>query len=72
MARCQDGCQLQFNASADKQLATPGISSIDILCDNHEAARRSRGDEEGDEHDLEPEMSYADAHIASETVTSHF
>jgi hypothetical protein len=31
-------------ASADKQLATASISSLDILCDNHAADRSSRGD----------------------------
>jgi hypothetical protein len=28
------------------------------------------GDKEGDEHDLEPVISFADAHIAYDTVTS--
>jgi hypothetical protein len=58
--------------SANKELATAGISSLDILCDNHVADRSRRGDEEGDEHGLEPVMSLADACIAYETVTTLF
>jgi hypothetical protein len=59
-------------ASADKELATAGISRLDILCDNHVADRSSRGDEEGDECGLEPVMSFTDARIAYETVTTLF
>ena len=55
-----------------KELATAGISSLDILRDNHAADRSSRGDEEGDEHGLELVMSFTDAHIAYETVTTLF
>jgi len=59
-------------ASADKELATAGVSSLDILCDNHAADRSSRGDEEGEECGLEPMMSFADARTNYENVTTLF
>ena len=60
-------------ASADKQLATAGVSSLDILCDNHAADRSSRVDEEGGEEcGLEPMMSFADACVDYENVTTFF
>ena len=55
-------------AYADKELATTVISSLDILCDHHAADGSSRGNEEGDERGLEPVMSFADTHIAYETL----
>jgi hypothetical protein len=59
-------------ASTDKELATAVILSLDILCDHRAADRSSRGDEEGDERGLETVMSFADACIAYETVTTLF
>jgi len=59
-------------ASANTELATAGIYSLDILCDNHAADRSSRGDEEGDKRGLEPVMSFAKAHTAYDTLTTPF
>jgi len=68
----KDDVNFRSFASADKELTTAGVSSLDILCDNHAADRSSRGDEEGEECGLEPMVSYADARTDYENVTTLF
>jgi hypothetical protein len=58
------------NTSADTELAICDISCTDGLCDNRDEGGSSRGEEEGNKHDLEPVMSFAQAHIANGTVKS--
>jgi hypothetical protein len=48
------------------ELAICDISCTDELCDNHDDGGSSSGEEEGNEHDLQPVMSSAQAHAPNE------
>jgi hypothetical protein len=74
----QEGCiwpgaekdvDLNFHVSVDNELATCGISGIDELCDVHEVGS-SEGEEEEDECEAEPLLSFTTVYLAYETAKS--
>jgi len=61
-----------FYASVENELATHGISSTDLLCDDCVAGTSSAKKEEGDECNLESVMSIVKSHSAYKTLKSFF
>jgi hypothetical protein len=61
-----------LNVSVNNELATCGVSSIDLLCDDREGGGSGEEEEEGDECEPEPVPSFTEAHAAFQTVKSFF